>query len=145
METKIVNSLFLSELFAQVGGRADDEYEVEKYLSIDHNNKEMMSKLLKDMVVEYITAQPQLIQNRMKYTLQYYLCSDEIDFNMILSSCLLPFAIPDNPKNIFVWIWELWQNKSPCEAFDKYQYTVIIDDRKLYEDYQMTRSKAYNW
>jgi hypothetical protein len=125
---KIVNRMFLGYILGGLGGRADVDEEIEKYESLDVNDKQSVLKIIRDSCIPHILNHPSdLARERIKNTLQYYLSTDEIDFASVFNAHLLPFDHPTKAKDFFCWIWEaLYPNESyELSESAKEEYLVL--------------------
>jgi len=125
---KIVNRWFLGYLFGHLGGGADDVDKVAKYANLNVNDKDSVSIVIKESCVPLVLeTQSDLVRERLKTALQYYLTTNEIDFSSVFDAYLLPFRCPSNAKNFFLWIWDaLYPDENPSLSAE-YEYIVLED------------------
>jgi len=103
---KTVNPYFLRKLLDPIAGLADDDESVIYYQNMNKNNEVQYRKIIKDILKPYFEGINEIVQQKSKLALSYYLSKDKFDFESVFESCLPPFDPPEDPRDFFVWIWE---------------------------------------
>jgi len=103
---KTVNPYFLNELLSPITGLTDDDEAVILYQNMNLNDEAQYRKIIKDLFKPHFNGISEIVQQKSKLALSYYLSKDNYDFEGVFESCLPPFDPPKNPRDFFVWLWE---------------------------------------
>jgi hypothetical protein len=128
--------MFLGYILGNLSGGADVDEEIEKYEFLDVNDKQSVLEIIRISCIPCILNHPSdLVRERIKNTLKYYLSTDEIDFASVFNAHLLPFDHPKNAKDFFCWIWEtLYPNESyELSESAKEEYFVLKNPFRDYD------------
>lgn len=135
-----VNEVLVEYFLHPLSGGADSDSQYELYKNVDVNDENQIKKIISETIKPEFDSKPLEFKEIAKRTLSYYLTTDKIEFGGVYDSNLIAFDHPDNPKNFFIWIWEVlfgnesyrmedWQNyievndyDEPLAIMKKYRY-----------------------
>ena len=122
---KTINHFYIPRFLIGLTGMADDDASIERYRNFDSNNvdevKRVIASELKPIFFEQV---PQKSIVQAKLALQYYL-NHSIDWQDLYDARLLPFDSPTDPRDFFVWIWEVF---FPNEDFRLLDFDDVVID-----------------
>lgn len=127
---KTVNAAFIEYLFVPLTGGADDDEITQKYYDVDSNDEIIMKAIIKSALKPEFEKNSLPFKEALKKTLSYYLTTNKIDFGRVFDSNLLPFDSPTNPKDFFIWIWEIFFGEEDYVMKDAKDY---VENNDLYE------------
>ena len=107
MRTKTVNYYFLIQLIGPLTGLADAPELFKEYEGMTPDSEEDVKQMIVEVLQPHFDLLSQVIKDKGKLALSYYLTTSKIDFEYIFASELLPFYPPSPPKLFFVWLWEV--------------------------------------
>lgn len=134
-----INRAFLSDILSPLTGGADMDSLT--YLSdLDSNDEAAMKNLISEFFYPLFVENGLKYQNELKEVLKYYLTTRKISFGELLDSSVLPFDLPDNPIDFYIWMWELFWPNENFFLSDTNNYKEIED---IYEPqrYRIGRQK----
>jgi len=103
----------------------DDMYE--KYKDVNPNDSNQIKLIIASILKPYFEHRPEKYKIAAKLALAYYLTTKKTDFGSIYDSCLVVFEHPDNPRDFFVWIWEVFFPKENFNIIEVNEYKEIDD------------------
>ena len=101
-----VNPYFLHTLVEPFTGLADDDDAVRAYVDLDPNDEPMVRAIIRKTIVPHAASLSVDAVERVKLSYRYYLSKPDSDFDRVFYSNLPPFNAPDDPRKLFLWIWE---------------------------------------
>lgn len=120
---KQVNKHFLNYIITPLIGSADDDEMVDQYSDLDPNNESAVKAVLDQTVKADFFSRSENFIAQSKLALSYYLTTDKIDFGLFFNSLLIAFDHPDNPKDFFVWVWQVLFGEEKYVLKDWKEYT----------------------
>jgi hypothetical protein len=137
---KQVNPYYLETILHPIAGLADgDDDDIIIYKDLDPNNENEVKRKITEILKPYFEGFDKDSQEKIKISLSYYLTKSSIDFGAIFDSLLLPFESPENPKNFFIWVWEVFFSKEDYHLNNTDQY---IESKDMYAP---MRLKHISW
>lgn len=103
---KSVNPYFLHSLLEPLTGLADDDEAVVEYAKVNPNSEQEVREIIRRLIVPHCASMSEKAVERTKLAYRYYLSKPGSNFERVYYSNLPPFNAPDDPRLIFVWIWE---------------------------------------
>lgn len=123
-----VNMFILENLIAPLGGTADmDDEKATALREVDGNNESDVKNVLYQEIKPYYDSRSNDHKISIKRSLSYYLTTDKVDFGRMYDSVLIAFGHPTNPKDFFIWIWEILFPKEKYNLDNLNQYIEIED------------------
>lgn len=109
-----VNEWILRSLLDPLGGTADiDDDKSDQLQQIGNNNKAEVKEIIIKHIKPFFESKSDEFKKKAKDSLSFFLTTDQTDFGYLFDSCLIAFDHPNNPKDFFIWIWEiLFPNES---------------------------------
>jgi hypothetical protein len=97
-----------------LGGLADEGINLDIRLRPSVVTEQVIKQIYEsDLKPNYSLLDPRL-QSACKLSLQYVLKASDFNYRNEFNSMLLPFACPDEPRQAFLWLWEvLFPNEQP--------------------------------
>jgi hypothetical protein len=124
---KQVNPYLVENLLSPFGGTADIDTEIIKYANVDNNNEELVKQIITQNIKPYYESRSDLYKEAAKRSLRYYLTTNRINYGDIYDNCLIAFDHPDEPRDFFLWIWEVLFPGEEFLIHDEENYIEIID------------------
>lgn len=101
-------------LFAPLVGMADEGMGVDRALNPAIVSEETVKQIYECEVKPYFLCLDPRLQTVCKHALAHLINADNVNFANEFHSMLLPFRCPDEPKDAFVWLWDvLFPNEEP--------------------------------
>lgn len=126
-----VSIQYIEELLSPLIGEADNDNFFNKYVDysydLDGNDVKIVKEILLSEISPYWNTKDDCSKNRMKKSLSYYLTTNKVNFGRLYDSNLLPFNHPDNPRDFFVWLWEILFPEESYLIEDLSNYIEIND------------------
>lgn len=103
---KAINPYFLNVPLDPFCGMADVDEEVERFRDFNSNDEEAVRRLIQEQMKPYVAELHLETRDRISDAYRYYLSRKETNFDRVFGSVLAPFDPPDNPRDMFLWIWQ---------------------------------------
>lgn len=124
---RTVNPYYIVQYLGGLVGGADDDEAAAKYDELDSDDavavKEVIERELRD---HFVRQTPSISCGIAKLSLQYYLTKGGIDWGRMFDSHLIPFNAPADPRDFFIWIWEVFY---PDESYFLSDTNGIVEVR----------------
>lgn len=133
---KTVNPYFLNKLLSPITGIADDD-EVVMYYQNMNLNEVQYRIIIREQLKPYFDGCSEIVKQKSKLTLSYYLSKNDYDFEDVFESCLPPFDPPENARDFFVWLWEELFGNEDYKISDLESFKEVPD---VYEPNQPVKS-----
>ena len=82
----------------------DDEYMKEK--NIDRNNEASVKKIINLEMCPVVNIMSTKCKSKVRLVYKYFLSEGGIDFNRVWDMGMPAFKAPDDPRDLFLWIWQ---------------------------------------
>ena|ERR1043166_4632431 len=113
-------------LFGPLIGLADEGFELDARLRPRMPSEIAVKKIYETELKGYYATLDPCINAATKLSLRYVLFKDGFNYRGEYNAMLLPFACPDDPRNAYLWLWEvLFPNETPtpieapCQVVDR--------------------------
>jgi hypothetical protein len=111
-----VNPVFINEVMGPLIGGADSEEDIEAFSRYNPDVEEEVKELAKAVLLPEFIQQKDILRQKVKDSLAYYLnFPEKADFESILDSLLIPMKTPKNASLFFQWIWDIFFNQESIE------------------------------
>jgi hypothetical protein len=124
---KIVNPYAIRDFLSGLAGMGDDDEYIIQYRQFDSNDSEKSKEVIQRELVPEFNRLPIKTQEFAKLSLRYYLTTDRVRWGRVYDGCLFPFDHPKNPRDFFVWIWEVMYPGESCLLEKTDDYTEDFD------------------
>jgi hypothetical protein len=106
---RTVNPYYIAAYLGGLVGGADDDELAAKYDELDSNDSLAVKQVIEHELKDHFSQQtPSISVGVAKLSLQYYLTKGGVDWRRMFDSHLIPFNAPSDPRDFFVWIWEVF-------------------------------------
>lgn len=122
-----IYSYLLDDLLGPLVGLADHDETVRKYWKVNPNDPNEIKEIIRtELLPTYLSCDA--VRKRLsKLCLMYYLTTSSVPFGRVYDSCLIPFDHPANPRDFFLWIWEVFFPGEDYILSNPDQY--VVDNR----------------
>lgn len=130
-----INLQFLHSILGPLTGTGDDDEAIEKYRGFDSDDEYLVKDVIKKTIKEKFDGMSDGYKKAVKDALAYSLLSPKFDFEDVFDSNLIAFHSPTEPKDFFLWIWEvLFPERAIVlsEDFDSYKTVWDLNDPTLF-------------
>jgi hypothetical protein len=127
-----VNRYMLRDLLNPIGGTADINEEILRYRYFDNNSQTAVNKILREKLLPYYEKASSQYKTSYKRSLSYFLSAENFDFGDLYDSCLIAFDHPVNPRDFFLWIWQVLFPAENYENGNNKDFTEIDDPQEPY-------------
>ena|SRR5436305_7081895 len=103
-----VNGYFLSELLNGLAGMADDDEMTAKFKTLDVNDASKVKAVIASSLKPEFETRSSKFQDACRTALSYYLSKSGTRFDRPFYASLLPFDLPNDSRQFFVWVWEVF-------------------------------------
>jgi len=109
-------------LFGPLVGLADEGMDLDVKLRPSIVTEQLIKQIYEsELKTHYASLDPRL-QTVCKLSLQYVLFASDFNYKNEFYSMLLPFDCPDEPRQEFLWLWEvLFPNEQPVPVAPPYE------------------------
>lgn len=129
---KTVNLYMLNDILTPLGGGADIDEQIFQYQNFNGNDKMSVKNIIAREIKPYYKKASQEYKTSFKRSLSYFLTTNAIDFGRLYDSCLIAFDHPANPRDLFVWIWEVLFPDTDYILENIHEYEEVEDVNEPY-------------
>lgn len=122
-----VNEYMIRDLLCPLGGSADIDEKIYQYQNVDGNSENEIKKIISETIKPFYERQTEGYRVSSKRSLSYFLTTNRMDYGYIYDSCLIAFDHPTNPRDFFVWVWEILFPNENYHVTDIKNYSEIED------------------
>ena len=122
-----IYTFLLHQLLAPLSGMADSPESVDEFRTYDPDDATQMKLLIRRYLLPHFVNLDSAEKDYSKLCLMYYLSKPDAHFDRVFDSLLLPFMSPSNPRDFFIWIWEVFFGQEPYRLQNLDQY--VVDNR----------------
>jgi hypothetical protein len=103
-----VNKYMLEDLISPIGGTADiDDERSMRFMNTNGDDENAVKRIMEEEIKPYFQRISPPHQSSIKRSLSYFLTTDRADFEFLYNSCLIALKLPSEPRDFFLWIWEV--------------------------------------
>jgi hypothetical protein len=121
------------DLLNPVTGTADIDEEIFRFRDFDSNDEASAKEIIKKLLLPTFETASMQYKVASKLSLAYFLSNENFDFGDLYDSCLIAFDHPANPRNFFLWIWQIFFPTEEYQNVSNKDYTEIDDAQEPYK------------